>query len=115
MSKKEKRKLEKSASLQASQESAGEKCLMRFKEHKFYNDLANPIFVANKIYELGGRDWITRWVKRGGEIVESGEAEVSSSMPAPEADPDKKAEDAKLLAAEEESPVSQDEQDDFGL
>ncbi len=112
MSKKEKRKLEKSARLQASQESAGEKCLMRFKEHKFYNDLANPIFEANKIYELEGKDWIHRWLKRGGEIVESGKAEDASSMPEPEADPDKKAEDAQ---ASEESPAAQDEQDDFGL
>jgi hypothetical protein len=43
---------------------------MRFTEHKYYNDLDKPIFEAGKIYELSGADWIQRWLRRGGEIVE---------------------------------------------
>lgn len=42
-----------------------------FSEDKFYNDLANPIFVAGKVYEIEGDDWIERWIKRGGTIVQN--------------------------------------------
>lgn len=47
------------------------KVKMIFSESKFYNDLANPIFGPGKVYELEGDDWIQRWIKRGGTIVES--------------------------------------------
>ena len=46
------------------------KVIMIFSENKFYNDLENPIFFANTSYELEGADWIQRWLKRGGKIVE---------------------------------------------
>lgn len=46
------------------------KVKMIFTENKFYNDLKNPIFEANKVYELEGADWIQRWLKRGGAIVD---------------------------------------------
>lgn len=48
------------------------KVKMRFKEHKYYNDLDKPHFEAGKVYELEGAGWIQRWLKRGGEIVEGG-------------------------------------------
>jgi len=47
-----------------------QKVKMKFSEHKYYNDLNNPIFDAGKVYELEGAAWIQRWLKRGGEIVE---------------------------------------------
>ncbi|TXG78097.1 hypothetical protein E6Q11_01700 [Candidatus Dojkabacteria bacterium] len=50
--------------------SDGKKVKMIFKEAKFYNDLANPIFFPNKVYELEGQDWIERWIKRGGAIID---------------------------------------------
>lgn len=67
MSEKKKKKLEQQQA--AAQDSAKQKVLMRFKEHKYYNDLNNPIFDAGKVYELSGAAWIERWIKRGGEIV----------------------------------------------
>jgi len=115
MSKKEKKKLEKSASLQAAQEVAGDKVLMRFKEHKFYTDLNKPHFEAGKVYELEGRDWINRWIKRGGELVDSAPSEVValSSVPEPSPGPDSNIlEEVLDPAAFEEK---QEEQDDFGL
>ena len=48
---------------------------MVFKEHKYYNDMDTPMFEAGKVYMLEGADWIARWLKRGGEIVE-GELEL---------------------------------------
>ena len=44
--------------------------LMKFSEHKYYNDLNSPMFEAHKVYEIAGAEWIQRWIKRGGEIVE---------------------------------------------
>jgi hypothetical protein len=46
------------------------KVKMRFATHQYYNDLKNPIFYAGEVYELEGADWIQRWLKRGGEIVD---------------------------------------------
>ena len=46
------------------------KVKMIFNENKFYNDLDNPIFEKGIVYELEGADWIQRWLRRGGEIVE---------------------------------------------
>lgn len=46
------------------------KVVMVFKEHKYYNDLDTPIFEAGKPHTLEGADWIQRWLKRGGEIIE---------------------------------------------
>lgn len=46
------------------------KVKMIFKEAKFYNDLETPIFKPGEIYELEGADWIQRWIKRGGAIVD---------------------------------------------
>lgn len=46
------------------------KVKMVFKEHKYYRDPNKPIFYAGKTYELEGSDWIQRWLKRGGKIVE---------------------------------------------
>ncbi len=54
----------------ASDAPAVEKAKMLFTEDKFYNDLSNPIFEAGKVYELEGADWIQRWIKRGGAIVD---------------------------------------------
>lgn len=48
---------------------------MKFTEHKYYNDLNNPIFFAGKVYEIEGDDQIQRWLKRGGIIV-SGELKL---------------------------------------
>lgn len=62
------------------------KVLMRFKEHKYYNDLGKPIYEAGKIYEITGAAWIQRWQKRGGEIVEDPKAkpEAVAHIPASE-------------------------------
>lgn len=43
---------------------------MIFSEPKYYNDQDHPIFEANKVYELQGADWIERWIKRGGRVIE---------------------------------------------
>lgn len=43
---------------------------MRFSEHKFYNDLNNPIYLKGEIYDIEGADKIQRWLLRGGEIIE---------------------------------------------
>jgi len=51
-------------------DSDSSKVKMIFTEAKFYNDSENPIFEPNKVYELEGADWIQRWVKRGGAIVD---------------------------------------------
>lgn len=84
MSKKHKDRLEKSAKKQDAQEVENGKVLMRFKNHQYYNDLGNPIFLAGEIYELEGAGWIQRWVKRGGEIISKEEATkkyIPSSQP----------------------------------
>lgn len=90
---KEKKKLEKSAAKQAEAESGSKKVLMRFSEDKFYNDSDNPIFEKGKVYELEGKDWIYRWMKRGGEIVEGDKLEAEkgvSKIPEPSPTPDVK-------------------------
>ncbi len=51
------------------------KVKMTFSESKFYNDLSNPIYGPGKVYELEGEDWIQRWIKRGGTIVEQGSSD----------------------------------------
>jgi hypothetical protein len=43
---------------------------MKFSEHKYYNDLNKPMFMAGEVYVLEGVEWISRWLKRGGEIVQ---------------------------------------------
>ena len=55
---------------------------MKFSEHKYYNDLNVPMFEAGKVYVLEGADWIQRWIKRGGQIVE-GELEFPEVIPNP--------------------------------
>lgn len=70
--KKLKKKLENAAKAQSEREAGSDqKVLMRFSEHKYYNDLGKPIFEAGKIYELEGANWIRRWLNRGGIIVDS--------------------------------------------
>lgn len=58
------------APLKITEKLAPGKVKMKFSEHKYYNDLNKPLFMAGEVYELEGADWIQRWVKRGGEIVE---------------------------------------------
>lgn len=74
MSSKLKKKLEKQAQAQAAKElNDSKKVLMLFPENMYYNDLDKPIFEKGKTYELEGADWIYRWKKRGGIVVESAE------------------------------------------
>lgn len=61
---------------------APNKVKMTFKEHKYYNDMNNPMFYAGEVYELEGADWIARWIKRGGVIVE-GALEIPNDEPNP--------------------------------
>ena len=76
MSKKLKKKLEKSAKIQEEKQAGeGTKVFMRFQQHQYFNDLNTPLFEAGKIYELVGAAWIQRWMKRGGEIVEKKDSE----------------------------------------
>lgn len=56
--------------LRTTENQIPHKVKMKFKEHKYYTDKDKPIFYAGKIYELEGADWIQRWLKRGGEIVQ---------------------------------------------
>ena len=56
--------------LKVTEDFAPTKVKMKFSEHKFYTDLNTPMFLAGKVYDVEGADWIQRWVKRGGEIVE---------------------------------------------
>lgn len=64
--------------LQTTESLAPNKVKMRFSEHKYYTDLEKPIFMAGKVYELEGAEWIHRWLKRGGEIVAG---EIPSTQP----------------------------------
>jgi len=43
---------------------------MKFSSTQFYRDPDVPIFNAGEVYEVKGAEWINRWLKRGGEIVE---------------------------------------------
>lgn len=52
------------------------KVKMKFNEDKFYNDLNHPIFFKGEVYEVEGVEWIQRWLKRGGVIVEGKLPEV---------------------------------------
>lgn len=82
MARKDQDKLNKSAQQQFAEETPDE-VFMRFSTNQHYNDQNNPIFEAGKIYPMKGRDWIHRWLKRGGEIVEKpqGKPEKPSSLP----------------------------------
>lgn len=74
--------------------------LMKFTEHKYYNDLSTPLFYAGKVYELEGADWIQRWLKRGGEIIE-GDVVVAKA--------DKKVEDEVATQEEAEAMIDSEE------
>lgn len=52
------------------QEMQPNKVKMTFTERKYYNDMDTPFFEPDKVYELEGADWIQRWLKRGGTIVQ---------------------------------------------
>lgn len=54
---------------------------MKFAQHMYYNDLDKPIFEAGVVYELEGAEWIQRWIKRGGEVLE-GDTGLPDSAPA---------------------------------
>lgn len=64
------------------------KVKMIFSQDKFYNDLNNPIFLKGKVYELEGADWIQRWEKRGGQIIDE-------NVAAPLSDKEEKLEETK--------------------
>lgn len=90
MARKDQEKLEKSAQAQAAKEMP-KKVLMRFTTNQFYNNQDVPIFEANKVYALEGQDWINRWLKRGGEIVENPRGKVvagTSTLPESDKGPD---------------------------
>ncbi len=90
MARKDQDKLDKSAQMQASKEMP-KKVLMRFSTNQFYNNQDVPIFEANKVYPLEGQDWINRWLKRGGEIVENHKGKVAattSTLPESDKGPD---------------------------
>lgn len=74
------------------------KVKMKFKEHKYYNDLDSPIFEAGKVYEIEGSEWIQRWLKRGGEIVD----EVKVVAPVIPVEPEEIDQDLEDLADSEE-------------
>jgi hypothetical protein len=84
MARKDQDKLNKSAQQQHAEETPDE-VFMRFATNQHYNDQNNPIFEAGKVYPIKGRDWINRWLKRGGEIVEAPKekekVEKASSLP----------------------------------
>lgn len=51
------------------------KVKMSFTEHKYYNDLNNPLYLAGEVYEIED-NMVERWLKRGGKIV-SGEIKLA--------------------------------------
>jgi hypothetical protein len=89
MARKKKYKYETKATTEIHQEDLSKedeepkkKIYMKFSENKFYSDQKNPIFEAGKIYALDGWDWVSRWVKRGGEVLENAvSGAISSSKP----------------------------------
>ncbi len=46
--------------------------VMTFSEDKFYTDDTKPIFEKDEKYKLKGKEWINRWLKRGGKIIGPG-------------------------------------------
>lgn len=70
---------------QAPKPAPGDKASvkMKFSENKFYNDLNSPIFEKDKVYLLEGADWIQRWLKRGGVVVEDESAPVEAKVDVP--------------------------------
>lgn len=93
------------------------KVKMKFSEHKYYNDLNEPIFRAGEVYELEGAEWIQRWLKRGGVIVE-GNLEMPSAEPnpstveTPPADPEKENMGDNLPTSGETDPESTGKDDE---
>lgn len=81
------------------------KVKMKFKEHMYYNDLNNPMFNAGEIYELEGADWIQRWLKRGGEIVEGDLVLPKGDKPNPSALVNKQSPVANDLERDKIEPV----------
>lgn len=53
---------------------------MTFSEDKFYDDHTKPMFEAGKKYPLKGKEWIARWLRRGGKIVGPG-SELNPASP----------------------------------
>lgn len=58
------------------------KVKMKFTENKFYNDMNKPMFHAGEVYEMEGVEWIQRWLRRGGIIVE-GKLPETPAVPDP--------------------------------
>ena len=104
----------------AEAKEASKTVAMKFSKNMFYTDLDNPIFFSGVVYELEGEEWIQRWLKRGGEIVDEKPAKgvelsttpppspaidtptkVAPAAPATEqvADKDEKSEDAAKTAS----------------
>lgn len=109
MSKRLQKNLERSARKQEELEAdAGVKVLMRFSENKIYNDLNKPIFYKGEVYELEGKAWIERWLKRGGEIVEKADGKVQDG-----AQPESESKDG-LAAPLGEPPVVEKKEEGTG-
>ena len=75
------------------------KVKMVFSEDKFYNDRENPLFIKGEIYGLEGQDWIERWIKRGGAIVDE-----NTGLPKPmDSDKEEKVEETNSEEVKEEA------------
>ena len=56
------------------EKEAKQSALMLFHQDGYYNDLTKPLYLKGNTYEIFGRDMINRWLKRGAEIVDKGDA-----------------------------------------
>lgn len=76
---------------------------MIFPRDMFYNDLANPIYVANKIYDVP-ENMVDRWLKRGGVLAtEVEQPKVEQKEPVEPVE--QKAEDQEKPKAKPNKPI----------
>lgn len=73
---------------------------MKFPRDMYYNDMNVPLYNAGKVYEIED-SMVTRWIKRGGEIVED-------EKPQPKVEAPPKTEDAKQEPVEDAKEKAED-------
>lgn len=66
--------------------------LMKFNRDMFYNDLNIPLYRAGVVYEIDEK-MVSRWIKRGGEVVTEKPSKVEGPSKEPVEGQEKKLED----------------------